>query len=105
MHIYLQVLCCKFPSKIDEVEAENLLTVVLLCLPKEMLYVYSCDWNYRPDHCMYMHICDGAVKNGVSVLHGSRRVWFNDKQPAFKAIYNAFKVVSKWECIGNQVVQ
>ncbi|KAL4224786.1 Glucoside xylosyltransferase 2 [Mactra antiquata] len=57
----------------------------------EQLYVFGCAMNYRADHCMYMSICKPAEKTGVYVLHGSRRVWFEDKQPAFKAVYNAFK--------------
>lgn len=57
----------------------------------EQLYLMSCEMNYRPDHCMYMSICKPAEKIGACVLHGSRRVWFEDKQPAFKAVYTAFK--------------
>ncbi|KAL3841328.1 hypothetical protein ACJMK2_019490 [Sinanodonta woodiana] len=57
----------------------------------DQLYVYPCEWNYRPDHCMYMSICHSAEKTGAYVLHGCRRVWHSDKQPAFKAVYTAFK--------------
>ncbi|XP_060592203.1 glucoside xylosyltransferase 1-like [Ruditapes philippinarum] len=57
----------------------------------DQLYLFSCEMNYRPDHCMYMSICKPAEKTGAFVLHGCRRVWFNDKQPAFKAVYSAFK--------------
>jgi UDP-xylose:glucoside alpha-1,3-xylosyltransferase len=60
----------------------------------DQLYLFSCEMNYRPDHCMYMSICKPAEKTGAFVLHGCRRVWFNDKQPAFKAVYSAFKEVS-----------
>ncbi|KAJ8299065.1 hypothetical protein KUTeg_023125 [Tegillarca granosa] len=69
---------------------QDLINIYFHYHPDE-LYVYNCDWNYRPDHCMYMSVCKEAEKNGVSVLHGCRRVWHNDKQPAFKAIYTAFK--------------
>lgn len=55
------------------------------------LYIFSCEWNYRPDHCMYMSVCKPAEDSGVYVLHGCRRVWHEDKQPAFKAIYTAFQ--------------
>lgn len=55
------------------------------------LYIFSCEWNYRPDHCMYMSICEPVEHTGVYVLHGCRRVWHEDKQPAFKAIYTAYK--------------
>nr|XP_018667666.1 glucoside xylosyltransferase 2-like [Ciona intestinalis] len=57
----------------------------------EMLYVMSCYLNYRPDHCMYMQMCGSAVENGVSVMHGCRRSFHNDKWPSFKAVYKAFK--------------
>ncbi|VDI52298.1 UDP-xylose:glucoside alpha-1,3-xylosyltransferase [Mytilus galloprovincialis] len=40
---------------------------------------------------MYMSVCKDIDLNGVSVLHGNRRVMQNDKQPAFKAVYTAFK--------------
>lgn len=61
----------------------------------DQLYEYSCEWNYRPDHCMYMSVCKTAEKNGAYVVHGCRRVMHNDKQPAFKAIYDTFKQVSQ----------
>lgn len=58
------------------------------------LYIYPCEWNYRPDHCMYTSVCEGANKDGAHVLHGNRRTMQNQKQPAFKAVYSAFKEVS-----------
>ncbi len=60
----------------------------------EKLYVYPCEWNYRPDHCMYMSVCKTAEENGVYVVHGNRGVYHNDKQAAFKAIYQAVRDVS-----------
>lgn len=55
----------------------------------ELLYVFGCDWNYRPDHCMYMQNCKQAKTHGISVLHGCRQVYHNDKQITFKAVYDA----------------
>lgn len=52
-----------------------------------LLYIYTCDWNYRPDHCMYGNICGPAKDNGISVIHGNRGVYHNNKEPFFKAIY------------------
>lgn len=57
----------------------------------EKLFQYTCEWNYRPDHCMYMSNCRSAEEKGVSIVHGNRGVYHNDKQPAFKAIYNAIR--------------
>lgn len=56
-----------------------------------LLYVYTCDWNYRPDHCMYGNNCGAAKGNGISVVHGNRGVFHNDKQVFFKAIYNTLR--------------
>lgn len=57
----------------------------------DMLYQYPCKWNYRPDHCMYMSNCRSAELDGVSVLHGCRSTFHTDKQPVFKAIYQAVR--------------
>ena len=59
----------------------------------DQLYVYPCEWNYRPDHCMYRSVCKDIKTRGISILHGCRRVMHNEKQPAFKAVYTAFKGV------------
>ncbi|KAG8186441.1 hypothetical protein JTE90_012362 [Oedothorax gibbosus] len=58
----------------------------------EKLYVLPCEWNYRPDHCMYSSVCKSAEKNGVYVIHGNRGVFNNNKQSAFKAIYKAMSL-------------
>lgn len=60
----------------------------------EKLYQFSCAWNYRPDHCMYMSTCKDAEEQGVSVLHGNRGTFHNDKMPLFKAIYDSFHEIS-----------
>ena len=52
-----------------------------------LLYIYTCDWNYRPDHCIYGNNCGPAKDNGISVIHGNRGVYHNTKEPFFKAIY------------------
>uniref|UniRef100_A0A1B6HKJ2 UDP-D-xylose:beta-D-glucoside alpha-1,3-D-xylosyltransferase n=1 Tax=Homalodisca liturata TaxID=320908 RepID=A0A1B6HKJ2_9HEMI len=57
----------------------------------ERLYVYSCRYNYRSDHCMYMSVCEDANKHGVAVIHGSRSTFHGDKQPAFKTIYSCME--------------
>ncbi|EFA10174.2 glucoside xylosyltransferase 2 [Tribolium castaneum] len=55
------------------------------------LYLYSCRFNFRPDHCMYMSVCKPAEKFGVAVVHGSRGFFHSEKQPVFQAIYRAFE--------------
>ncbi|KAL5006967.1 hypothetical protein ScPMuIL_015773 [Solemya velum] len=57
----------------------------------DQLYVYSCEWNFRPDHCMYGSVCKEAEVEGISVLHGSRGVWHSEKEPAFKAFHFVIK--------------
>lgn len=56
----------------------------------EKLYIFSCDWNFRPDHCMYGSNCKAAEENGVSVVHGNRQSFHGDKQPTFKTVWDAF---------------
>ncbi|KAL9981145.1 hypothetical protein ACROYT_G009809 [Oculina patagonica] len=72
---------------------QDLLNIVFHDHPG-LLYTYTCDWNYRPDHCMYGNNCGPASDSGISVIHGNRGVYHNTKQPFFKAIYttiNNFK--------------
>lgn len=69
---------------------QDLLNIVFHDHP-ELLYTYTCDWNYRPDHCMYGNNCGPASNKGISVVHGNRGVYHNDKQLFFKAIYMAMK--------------
>ena len=57
----------------------------------EKLLTFSCHWNYRPDHCMYMQVCKSSNEHGVKILHGCRRAFHVEKWPTFKAIYNAIK--------------
>ena len=60
----------------------------------EKLRVLPCQWNYRPDHCMYGSVCKTAETEGVFIVHGNRGYYHNDKQPAFKAIYQSIRDVS-----------
>ncbi|XP_067907603.1 glucoside xylosyltransferase 2 [Heterodontus francisci] len=69
---------------------QDLLNIIFHFNP-EYLYVFPCQWNYRPDHCMYGSNCRGAEDQGVSILHGNRGVYHDDKQPAFKVIYEAIR--------------
>ncbi|XP_055069059.2 glucoside xylosyltransferase 2 [Misgurnus anguillicaudatus] len=67
---------------------QDLLNIIFHYNP-ECLYIFPCQWNYRPDHCMYGSNCKSAEEEGVSVLHGNRGVYHDDKQPAFRAVYDA----------------
>lgn len=69
---------------------QDLLNIIFHYNP-ECLYVFPCQWNYRPDHCIYGSNCQQADKEGVFILHGNRGVYHDDKQPAFRAIYEAIQ--------------
>lgn len=55
--------------------------------------MFPCQWNYRPDHCIYGSNCKEAEQTGVFILHGNRGVFHDDKQPAFRAVYEAIQKV------------
>nr|XP_057944523.1 glucoside xylosyltransferase 2-like [Doryrhamphus excisus] len=69
---------------------QDLLNIIFHYNP-ECVFVLPCQWNYRPDHCMYGSNCKGAEEEGVSILHGNRGVYHDDKQPAFKVVYEAIR--------------
>ncbi|XP_029456953.1 glucoside xylosyltransferase 2 [Rhinatrema bivittatum] len=69
---------------------QDLLNIIFYFNP-ESLYVFPCQWNYRPDHCMYGSNCKGAEEEGVSILHGNRGVYHDEKQPTFKAVYKVIQ--------------
>ncbi|KAM3609749.1 uncharacterized protein V6R79_019772 [Siganus canaliculatus] len=69
---------------------QDLLNIIFHHNP-ESLYVFPCLWNYRPDHCIYGSNCLQAEQEGVFILHGNRGVYHDDKQPAFRAVYEAIQ--------------
>ncbi|XP_070508711.1 glucoside xylosyltransferase 2 isoform X2 [Chironomus tepperi] len=61
--------------------------------PHEM-HLMKCEYNYRPDHCMYTSQCD--ISSGVKVLHGNRGYFHKEgKQRIFREFYKAIE-----ECEG-----
>lgn len=82
-----------------------LLNIIFHFNPDKLLEI-GCDFNYRPDHCMYMELCAPAVESGVKVLHGCRRAFHKDKWPVFKSVYQsiaAFNLTSDYESIVTDV--
>ncbi|XP_011884818.1 PREDICTED: glucoside xylosyltransferase 1 isoform X3 [Cercocebus atys] len=69
---------------------QDLLNIVFFHNP-ESLFVFPCQWNYRPDHCIYGSNCQEAEEEGIFILHGNRGVYHDDKQPAFRAVYEALR--------------
>ncbi|XP_043084621.1 glucoside xylosyltransferase 1 isoform X2 [Puntigrus tetrazona] len=66
---------------------QDLLNIIFHHNPERLLLM-ECHWNYRPDHCIYGSNCISAEHNGVYILHGNRGVYHDDKQPAFRAVYD-----------------
>lgn len=70
----------------------DLLTKVSVSI-SECLLEFPCQWNYRPDHCIYGSNCASAEEDGIYILHGNRGVYHDNKQPAFRAVYEAIRKV------------
>ncbi|KAF3705051.1 Glucoside xylosyltransferase 1 [Channa argus] len=73
---------------------QDLLNIIFHHNPESLLE-FPCQWNYRPDHCIYGSNCASAEENGIYILHGNRGVYHDHKQPAFRAIYEAIQKVAK----------
>ncbi|KAK3095840.1 hypothetical protein FSP39_019836 [Pinctada imbricata] len=57
----------------------------------EKLYLISCEWNFRNDHCNGGNACKGAEKNGIGILHGNGQQYLiPGKRPELMAINDAF---------------
>ncbi|XP_061523368.1 glucoside xylosyltransferase 1 isoform X4 [Phycodurus eques] len=72
---------------------QDLLNIIFHYNP-ELLLEFPCQWNYRPDHCIYGSNCASAEDNGIYILHGNRGVYHDHKQPAFKSVYEAIRKVT-----------
>nr|XP_033815166.1 glucoside xylosyltransferase 1 isoform X2 [Geotrypetes seraphini] len=69
---------------------QDLLNIMFFYNP-DSLFIFPCQWNYRPDHCIYGSNCQEAEEEGISILHGNRGVYHDDKQPVFRAIYEVLQ--------------
>ncbi|XP_061922543.1 glucoside xylosyltransferase 1 isoform X2 [Entelurus aequoreus] len=76
---------------------QDLLNIIFHYNP-EFLLEYSCQWNYRPDHCIYGSNCAAAEEAGIYILHGNRGVYHDHKQPAFRSVYDAIRKKRRDEC-------
>ncbi|XP_051862953.1 glucoside xylosyltransferase 2 isoform X2 [Drosophila albomicans] len=63
---------------------------ILFYYHPDKLHIMPCEYNYRPDHCMYMSICNTS-HSGIKLLHGNRGYFHLNKQPLFKIIYSAIE--------------
>ena len=57
---------------------------------KEKLFLLPCEYNYRPDHCMYTSTCNASME-GIKILHGNRGIFHSTKQPLFSAVFQAIE--------------
>ncbi|XP_058454950.1 glucoside xylosyltransferase 2-like [Malaya genurostris] len=53
----------------------------------DRLYVFPCEWNYRPDHCMFKDVCEAP--DGIKIIHGNRGYFHTQEQPIFSLFYKA----------------
>ncbi|KAJ7403770.1 Glucoside xylosyltransferase 1 [Willisornis vidua] len=83
---------------------QDLLNIMFYHNP-ESLYVFPCQWNYRPDHCIYGSNCKAAEEEGIFILHGNRGVYHDDKQPTFRAVYEAIKNYSFGDDLVHSLLQ
>ncbi|XP_071955139.1 glucoside xylosyltransferase 1-like [Antedon mediterranea] len=63
---------------------------ILFHFHPDRVFVYPCEWNFRPDHCMYTNNCHRINDHGIAVIHGNRGVYHNEKQWPFRMIYESF---------------
>lgn len=63
---------------------------ILFYYHPDKLHIMPCEYNYRPDHCMYMSICNTS-HTGIKLIHGNRGYFHSNKQPLFKEIYSAIE--------------
>ncbi|XP_076371247.1 glucoside xylosyltransferase 1-like [Tachypleus tridentatus] len=66
---------------------QDIINIIFHHHPDKVL-LFGCEWNYRPDHCMYTSVCKSAERTGVAAIHGSRGAFFETKQPIFKAVFD-----------------
>lgn len=59
------------------------------CSISDKLYIMPCQYNYRPDHCMYLSVCNAS--DGIRILHGNRGYFHSNKQPIFNIIFKAIE--------------
>lgn len=63
---------------------------ILFYFHPDKLHLMPCQYNYRPDHCMYMSICNTS-QSGIKIIHGNRGYFHSKTQPLFKTIYDTIE--------------
>nr|XP_037276778.1 glucoside xylosyltransferase 2-like [Rhipicephalus microplus] len=66
---------------------QDLLNILFSAHPERLL-LFPCRWNYRTDHCMYGAYCTAGPP---AVIHGSRRAFILESEPAFWGLHQAME--------------
>lgn len=61
---------------------------ILFHFHPDKLFIFSCAYNYRADHCMYMSVCNTS---NVKILHGNRGYFHSLAQPIFNYVFTAIE--------------
>lgn len=84
---YMLPLYKKFKLKITWGD-QDLINILFSYHPEKLL-VFPCEFNYRPDHCMYMSVCKAS--KGIRIVHGNRAYFHSEREPVFSTIYRIFE--------------
>ena len=69
---------------------QDLINIYFSSNPQQ-LFLMPCEFNYRPDHCMFL-MC--PAKEGIKLIHGNRGYFHKeDNESIFILIYEAFRKV------------
>jgi UDP-xylose:glucoside alpha-1,3-xylosyltransferase len=86
---FLQPVLRKY--KLDIVWGDQDIINIIFHFNTDKLFTFPCQWNYRPDHCIYSQVCKEITDTGVKILHGNRNAFTEEKLPFFRAIYLTIK--------------
>ncbi|XP_033125689.1 glucoside xylosyltransferase 2-like [Anneissia japonica] len=68
---------------------QDLLNILFYYHP-DRVFIFPCEWNFRPNHCIWFKSCFRTNIQGVSIIHGSHKVFHSDKNWPFRIVYEAF---------------
>lgn len=69
---------------------QDIMNIIFHMHPEKLLPL-PCSWNYRSDHCTWKGNTCHLNGDGISLIHGNRNVFNNDREETFRSIYVAFR--------------
>lgn len=72
---------------------QDLINVIFHYHP-DKLYIYPCEWNFRPDHCRVKNACPGAF-NRIYMLHGNRQLFHKKNQQGMEGFITIYNTLEK----------